>query len=889
MSLGQRSDLRSGIVRIDQLIDRQAEQAPTCIAVRHQQKSLTYGELGERADRLAHALIAAGVTRQTLVGISMSRSVDMVVAVLGILKAGGAFVPLDPAYPKARLALMLEDSRASVIVSERGVASQLPAHNATLLLLDELDLSRFPGTAPQVASMPSDLAYCVYTSGSTGRPKGVMIEHGSLLSFIAWTSSRFTADQLSCVLASSSLSFDVSYFEIFAPLAVGGSLYLVNTILDLLFEPPRAPIRTMSTVASALAELVRMRAIPQSVTTILQAGEYLPASLARDIYQTSNVHELINLCGGTEDTIYSVSYVVPKNVPEDPPIGKPFLDRYAYILDEDRQPVGVGQPGEIYYGGSGVARGYINRPELSAERFVPNPFGHSPTMYRSGDIAFWGEDGEMRYLRRNDQQVKIRGFRVELSEVEAIVREHPAIDQVVILARDVGAHKSLAAYAVQRHDTDERLDYDTFTRFAAQRLPEYMIPSTLVLLDAMPMGPSGKLDREALGRLERRRPEIGEEYLAPRNPFEEQITLFMADALALDRVGVLDNFFALGGQSLLATRFIANVAAAYPNESDWLDAAHGENALLAAFFADPTAVAVAGALNTAKLPLPGTTQTVSALRLIQEGEPCNTPFFLLHGVLEGEAFYAWNLAQGVGHEIPFYTIAPHGFDHAPVPETIAEMADDYLAVIRRTQPHGPYRLGGYCNGGHVALEIARRLRAAGEEVDGLVLIAASARNTRFAKLYEHIERFGKVFGLHEATRREIFLRIRGRLLLLKRGRHWREDPLGALRRLMQRTVTDDDAAVASVLGRRNPREVNRQRILKFLRAIDAYVPAPYDGPVRVLWGLDDPHAEPDDPYNGWDHIASNLDYRHVAGGHVFLEDRPELVVEHLISIVQPRS
>lgn len=889
MILGTRSDVNVSITRIDQLIDFQADKNPNHVAIRHRQKSLTYADLVDRSNRLAHVLIEAGVRPGTLVGVSMSRTVDMFVAVLGILKAGGAFVPLDPAYPKARLALMLEDSQAPVIVTESTAALHLPPHEANLVLLDEINLNIYPSDSPGVVSQPHDLVYVVYTSGSTGRPKGVMIEHASLLSFVEWTTSRFTQNQLSCVLASSSLSFDVSYFEIFAPLAVGGSLYLVNTVLDLLFEPPQAPIRTISTVASALAELVRMQAIPDTVTTILQAGEYLPASLAREIYSSSNVRELINLCGGTEDTIYSVSYLVPRNVTEDPPIGRAFLHRQAYILDANLQPVAPGEPGEIYYGGSGVARGYINRPELSAERFVPNPFGDSPTMYRSGDIAYWGTDGEMRYMRRNDQQVKIRGFRVELSEVEAVVREHPAVDQIVVLARNVGEHKSLAAYAVARNNTDPALDYESFVRFAAQRLPEYMIPSTLVLLDTMPMGPSGKLDREALGRLERRRPELAETYLAPRNAVEEQLVAFMADALALDRVGVRDNFFALGGQSLLATRLIANVVAAYPQESDWLDAVQGDNALLAAFFADPRVENLAGVIAGATSPLPGTTKIQSALRMIQEGEPGNIPFFLLHGVLDGEAFYAWNLAQGIGREIPFYAIAPHGFDGSVVPESIDAMADEYLALVRQAQAHGPYRLGGYCNGGYVALEIARRLRAAGEEVDGLVVIAATARNTKFSEIHGFIESVGRLLGINEATRRNIFLRIRGRLVLLYQGDTWKQKPFAAIRRLFKRTISDDDAAIASVLGRRSRRDVNYRRILGFLRAIDAYVPAPYDGPVRVLWGVDDPHAAPDDPYNGWNHVTENLDYRHIAGGHVFLEDRPELVVEHLIDIVKPNA
>jgi amino acid adenylation domain-containing protein len=884
VTLGQFHSFPPEILRVDQLIDRQAEHNPKHIAVRHKDKTLTYTELSSRSNQLAHALIERGIVPETLVGISTARTVEMVIAVLGIFKAGAAFVPLDPAYPKDRLTYMLEDSKTKIIITDRVSYERLPENDAEYVFIDELNLDAYPSTSPAVVNAPNDLAYCVFTSGSTGRPKGVMIEHASLLSFVAWTSSRFTGDQLSCVLCSSSLSFDVSYFEIFAPLSVGGSIYIVKNILDLLLEPPRAPIRTISTVASALAELVRMRAIPQTVNLILQAGEYLPATLARDLYRLSHIREVVNLCGATEDTVYSVDYKVPRNVPEDPPIGRAFLHRFAYILDEDMQPVPAGVPGEIYYGGSGVARGYINRPELTAARFLPNPFGHSPTMYRSGDIAYWGEDGQMRYMRRNDQQVKIRGYRVELADVEAVVREYPGLDQVAVLARDVGGHKSLVAYAVVREGV--RVDYDDFARFAGQRLPEYMVPSSLVFVDFMPIGPSGKLDREALTRLETRRPEIEEQFLEARSDRERQLAALMAEILGIDRIGVNDNFFMLGGQSLLATRYIAKVCSTFPHETEWLDAEFGENAVLARFFREPTVAALETALASASEPTGAARASASPLQCIQEGQPGHVPFFLLHGVLDGEAFYSWNLAQGIGTEVPLYTIAPHGAHGAPVPETIQEMAAEYLALIRTIQPKGPYRLGGYCNGGYVALEIARTLRAEGETVDALLIIAATARNVRFKRLYATVERFGRLTGLSASKRRQLFVRLRGRLVALEQGPNPRKQPAAALRNILKRHSEAKHHDEARILARPHPVEVNYQRILKFLRAIDAYVPQPYAGSARVLWGVEDSYSVADDPYNGWEQVLKPLDYRHVTGGHVFLEDHPELVVEHLVDLVK---
>jgi thioesterase domain-containing protein len=444
------------------------------------------------------------------------------------------------------------------------------------------------------------------------------------------------------------------------------------------------------------------------------------------------------------------------------------------------------------------------------------------------------------------------------------VRTYPGFDQVAVLARDLGGHKALVAYAVVRTG-QPRIDYDDFARFASQRLPEYMVPSTLLFVDFMPMGPSGKLDREALARLEAHRPDMEEPYLPPRSEREEQLAGLMAEILGIDRIGVNDNFFMLGGQSLLAARLIAKVAATFPEEAARLEAGVNENALLARFFREPTvaslekALASAGPLTNSEAHSQGGTGA-QPLRCIQEGEAGILPFFLLHGVLEGEAFYAWNLARGVGPEIPFYTIAPHGAHGAPVPESIEEMAQEYFALIRETQPQGPYRLGGYCNGGYVALEIARRLQAEGERVDCLLIVAASVRNVRFRRMEEWVQRIGRLSGLSPRKRRALFLALRGRVLSLEEGRN------PCKRSQEERPI--------------------EQRMLKFLRVVDAYVPQPYSGHARVLWGAEDEASLANSPYNGWERVLDPLDYRQVAGGHLFLEDHPELVVEHLADLLK---
>lgn len=874
-------------------IDAQAVLTPHAPAVFCDGASLTYQELVARSNQFAHRLIAAGAKPEMLIGLCVPRRLEMIVALLGILKAGAAFVPLDPAYPADRLAYMLEDSAAPLIVVHSSTADVTASH-AAKIQIDDAAVAQAPVTRPFVALEPDNLAYVVYTSGSTGRPKGVMIEHASLSSFLRWTRSRFSAAQMSRVLCSSSLSFDVSYFEIFAPLVAGGAIVLVKDALALLGGRLAEPVTTLCTVASALAEIVRARAIPPTITTILQAGEYLPQALARDIYATSNVTELLNLCGATEDTVYSVSYLVPRDPQEDPPIGRAFLERFTYVVDENLHVVPRGTPGEICYGGPGVARGYLNRAELTAERFVANPFGDSPRMYRSGDIVVEGEDGEIRYRKRNDQQVKISGFRIELGEIEAVLREYPGVDQVAVLARDLGGHKTLAAYAVERNPGT--LVVDEVQDYVRDRLPEYMVPSTLVLLDAMPYGPSGKLDREALQKLERRRPDMA--YVEPRTPVEVAIAAQVAEMLGLDRVGLRDNFFVLGGQSLLAARLINDVSKIFAREAEQLDQISGSQALMTAFFVEPTVESLASAIQSVAVgdsisaeltqTAAATSGTPSAsIKCIQQGDANVTPLFLFHGVIRGEAFYVWNLANGLGADQPLYSLAPHGYLGGEVPATIEEMAAEYLAEIRKIQPHGPYRFAGYCNGGLVAFEIARTLRARGERVEALVLISASARNVRFAKLYGAIEKLARVPGFSPARRRATFLKIRGRLLVLAE-RGGSGTPLGGLFNLMKRTTGTgaQHESLAPELETLSREERDERRYIAFLHAIDAYMPKPYDGEAALIWGDADSYGSADDPYNGWREVVRNVDLHLVPGDHNFLESRPELISDYVRELLR---
>lgn len=449
--------LGNQFVLIQQRFEVQVERSPDAVAIEFEGKHLTYAELNRRANQLARHLQTLGVGPEVLVGSCVRRSLEMVVGLLGILKAGGAYVPLDPQYPQARLALILEDARASVLLTEQPLVESLPPHRAQVVCLDrdwpaiaQHDDSNFISDATS-----TNLAYTIYTSGSTGRPKGVAIEHRSTLALVEWAGEVFAAEDLAGVLAATSLCFDLSVFELFVPLSYGGKVILAQNALHLPSLPAASEVTLINTVPSAMAELVRAGGIPTSVRTINLAGEPLPYPLVREIYDRTQTRRVFNLYGPSEDTTYSTYALVPRESSESPAIGRPISNTQVYLLDDRRQPVAAGEIGELYLGGRGLARGYLNRPDLTAERFVPNPFATSEDeapaaqLYKTGDLARYRPDGNLEYLGRIDHQVKIRGFRIELGEIEAALWQHPDVRAAVTIAReDLPGDRQLVAYVV---------------------------------------------------------------------------------------------------------------------------------------------------------------------------------------------------------------------------------------------------------------------------------------------------------------------------------------------------------------------------------------------------------------------------------------------------------
>ncbi|MET0623231.1 MAG: amino acid adenylation domain-containing protein [Pyrinomonadaceae bacterium] len=539
------------------LFEEQVRRTPEAAAVRFAGERLTYRELNERANRLAHHLRSLGIGAESLVAICMERSVEMLVALLGVLKAGGAYVPLDPEYPQQRLDFIIEETQAPLLLTQEHLRERIAPAQARVVALDaEAEaIARRPAADLAPLAHANNLAYVIYTSGSTGRPKGVAIEHRSAAAFIDWVGGVFAPEQLAGVLASTSICFDLSVFEIFGTLCHGGAVVLAKDALQLPSLAAAGEVTLINTVPSAMAELVRAEAVPPSVTTINLAGEPLQNALAQQAYGRGNVERVFNLYGPSEDTTYSTFSLVQKGSERQPTIGRPVANTQLYILDQRLQPVPVGIPGELYLGGAGLARGYLKRPGLSAERFIPNPFSREPgaRLYRTGDRARLLSNGDVEFMGRNDDQVKVRGFRIELGEVEAVLAAHAGVRQCAAAVLGEGvSDKWLVAYVVPARDN--ALTSSELRGFMRERLPEYMVPSAFVLIDALPLTENGKVNRRALPEPGQERLAPGNTFVAPRTALERVIADIWAEVLGLERVGVEDNFFDLGGHSLLATQ-----------------------------------------------------------------------------------------------------------------------------------------------------------------------------------------------------------------------------------------------------------------------------------------------------------------------------------------------
>jgi len=675
---------------------------PERIAVEHGDERLSYGEIGARAEQLAADLTELGAGRGTIVGIAMARTADMVVALLAVQRTGAAYLPLDPRYPAERLAFMLDDSGAELVVTDARSRSLLPTLEHCAVLIADGRPANNAGASPARSVAPDDLSHLIYTSGSTGTPKAVMVEHRSVAQLVAWAATTFADDERDGMLASTSLSFDLSVFEILVTLALGGRIVLVDDILALSDPDFRHEIAFVNTIPSALSELLRVRDLPRSVHTVGLGGEALPAALIDRLYAQQGIRAVWNLYGPSEDSTYSTAHRCEPG--GRPYIGRPLPGTQAYIVDRHLRPVPEGVAGELLLAGFGLARGYLGRVELTAERFPELTFtGADPVrVYRTGDLACWTRDGLLEYRGRLDDQVKIRGVRIEPGELAQALADQDSIADATVVVRGEGGERKLVAYVVSASSTPP--DLTRVHETLASRLPAALLPSAIVVLDALPLTPNGKLDRRALPD-----PSAGAAKAnggvvtdAAQRSLAElwSEVLDIATPIAGD-----DDFFALGGDSLSALHLLAAVEDRF-----------GRKLSVGALLTSTTLADQATAIESAQLvptsnmliPLRPTGTRPPWICVLTDQRGVIGLRNVLPAVLTDQPVYAM---QAVDPAVPSWRNS-----------SVQEIATACLVAVRARDPEGPYRLGGHSLGGLVAFEMALSLIAAGARVELVILI-----------------------------------------------------------------------------------------------------------------------------------------------------------------------
>ncbi|MBW4592864.1 MAG: amino acid adenylation domain-containing protein [Brasilonema angustatum HA4187-MV1] len=685
------------------LFEAQVEKNPHNIALVFESQSITYQQLNQKANQLAHYLIQNyQIKPDTLISISIERSLEMIIGVLGILKAGGAYVPTDPNYPTERIQFMLEDSGTSVLLTQSFLLDQLPLsdlkNSCQVICLDEETFAEESTDNPSPKSTPDDLAYVIYTSGSTGRPKGVMISHRGLVNMTLAIDQVLQIQPQSRLLQFASFSFDASIWEIATALAAGACLYLAKkeTLLvsqDLVNFLGKHKISHVTLPPSVLSLLPQ--ATLSDLQTVVTAGEACPAEL---VTRWAKARRFFNGYGPTESTVCaSIALVEPNG--KKPPIGKPLPNIRIYILDANNQLLPPGIPGELCIAGVGLARGYLNRPEMTAEKFIEvELFAQFDRIYKTGDLTRWRDDGNLEYLGRIDDQIKLRGFRIELAEIESILLQHPLVKEAVVILYETKSNQSLIAY-VRGITTDLSTQLKNHLK---SRLPDYMVPAAIILVDELPLTPNGKIDRKALPA-----PNGGVEalYTAPRNEVEKQLAQVWSAVLERQEIGIHDNFFDLGGHSLLAMKLLNNIQQVFEQQLG-----------LSSLFQNPTIAQLAQQLGNTEVQQ----SHPDLLSLQPQGNAA--PLFCLPGA-NGHGFYFRDLAINLGNEQPVYGLETPGREGvSPLPDSVAAHASQVLTLLRQQQAQGPYILAGYSSGCAVAFEMASQLEQQGEKVGLLAIL-----------------------------------------------------------------------------------------------------------------------------------------------------------------------
>lgn len=872
---------------VHQLFEEQVDRAPDRVALIAGNRRWTFAEVDRRANQLAWLLQSMGVGSEAPVALCMERSPEMIVGLLGILKAGGYYVPLDPTYPRERLAFMLRDSHASVVVLQPGLRGPLSGLDAQFVPLDETwsSIAEHSTARPPCEPSADSLAYVMYTSGSTGRPKGVAVPHRAITRLLFGVSyAHFGPSEVFLPLAP--ITFDASTFEIWGALLHGAPCVLIPNRVPIPSDIARLVrehgVTTLWLTASLFNALVAEA--PHAllgIKQILTGGEALSVAHIRRAQEVLPDVTLINGYGPTETTTFACCYPIPQPLPatiRSIPIGRPIGNTEIYILDTHGQPAPVGVAGELHIGGDGLAREYLNLPELTAAKFIQHPFSPAPgaRLYKTGDLARYLPDGSIEFLGRLDQQVKIRGFRIEPGEIEAALVSHPAVRAAVVVAReDQARQKWLAAYVVPNRTPGPSVD--DLVSFLKRKLPAYMVPSTFTALAALPVTSNGKVDTSALpapsdvSEMADGAGRRNAAFVPPSDRIHRQLIPIWEALLTARPIGIRDNFFDLGGDSLGAAQLLYRIEQTFGRKTPFAD-----------FYAEPTVERLADMLRQ---PQAGAAnQDASTLMKIQVGG-AKRPFFFMHGRWLSGGAYCWRISEALGPQQPFYALQPVELSEARHCPTIEAVAARYVSLIRAVEPEGPYLLGGYCNGAIIAYEMARQLIAQGSQVDMLFLIDAELTSARLRLARRCISVPGRWSGAGAMKQLQAYIWLRLAYIraksairtLLQDVRHriftgQSGSNIWSANASAQRGMNDDTRAAL------NAARLRTAAMHEWM--IAGYTPRPSRAPLTLLWSSGEGAA----PTSLWKNVAHVVETHIIPGTHVTcLSEHLDVLIAHLAS------
>jgi len=856
---------------IHQLFEAQVAKTPNSIAIRDEHKQLTYTELNQKANKLARYLHNSGAVEGSLVAICMERSVDILVALLAIQKSGCTYIPLDPIYPKDRLALILEDGNPVIMLTERKLLGSIPETAAKNIFIEEADAYQSEsGENTGFKVTPETIAYLIYTSGSTGKPKGVQIQQRALVNFISSMAKKPGINENDIMLAVTTISFDIAVLEMYLPITYGASIFVASHETSL---NPELLIQRMEDTGATLLQAtpVTFRMLNSAEwggskkLKILCGGEAMPKELAYDLIR--KCRELWNMYGPTETTVWSTVEKVEINDSDKTGyinLGKPIDNTLIYVLNPEFQLVPVGYPGELFIGGEGLAKDYFNLPEMTKERFLPDPFSEiaGARMYRTGDLVQQTEEGKLEFLNRVDSQVKIRGFRIELGEIESALTQHPTFDNnVVVVREDSPGDKKLVAYIIKKEN--QETDIAELRQFLKTKIPDYMVPSAFVFIDQFPLTPNGKIDRKVLPAPQDAAPQQAKIYLAPSTKTEKRLATIWSEVLKIKQIGSDEDFFEIGGHSMIAVTLMVKI-----------EKELGTRLPLAVLFDH-------GTIHEMALLIDKKAEPVSWGSLVPiRSKGAKKPLYLIHGAGLNLLLYT-TIVSHLDPDQPVFGLQAKGLDGVDEPlYSIEEIAAYYNEEILKIDKSGSYALAGFSMGGQLAYDMARQLLEAGYKVSFLGVFDTVSENVSDL----HIPFFKRYVLRTDRIFHQIFWTA-GTFLKMPLNKKYEFFALKM--RTLKQKITKDDYEYkheGASLGKQSelPKYLHKVHRANYL-ALEKYILPPYPGKLHLFRAMDQKFYIKEPVAYGWDEFVEEVVIHHIPGEHstIFAPPNDELFAKTL--------